>query len=112
MTASPWARSSAALAVIAIVATTSGGGIRAHLLGQPTSDSLLSSSGGSVTLYVDTSISADLDASSSGGSVTSDLPVRVSNFTSAKSKLNGELNDGGPVLKLRSSGGGIRIREE
>lgn len=68
----------------------------------------LSSSGGRVTAVVDPSVSLDIDASTSGGSVRSDVPLTVRG-TVSKSEIRGTLNGGGAVLKLRSSGGGIRI---
>jgi hypothetical protein len=95
----------------AVTASTSGGGIRAHIHAQPTSSSRMVTSGGSVILYLDPSVAVDIDASSSGGRVISELPVRVTNFTSAKSKLTGQVNGGGPMVELRSSGGSIKILE-
>jgi hypothetical protein len=109
-----------------IVADTSGGGInieqaggsvRADTSGGPVTvrfssgnnaGGSLSSSGGRVTAHLDPSVSLDIDASTSGGSVRSDLPVTVRGSIS-KTALRGQLNGGGAVLKLRSSGGGIRI---
>ena len=109
-----------------IVADTSGGGIsieeaggsvRADTSGGPVTVAFsqgnnaggsLSSSGGRVTARIDPSVGLDIDASTSGGSVRSDVPVTVRGSVS-KSTLRGQINDGGAVLKLRSSGGGIRI---
>ena len=109
-----------------IVADTSGGGIsieeaggsvRADTSGGPvtvafspgnSSGGSLSSSGGRVTARIDPSVGLDIDASTSGGSVRSDIPVTIRGSVS-KSSLRGKLNGGGAVLKLRSSGGGIRI---
>lgn len=112
----------------AVTATTSGGGVRisgvtgrvvAHSSGGPVSASFapgtaaggsLSSSGGGVRVEVDPRASLTVDASSSGGSVTCDLPITVRG-TLRRTELQGELNGGGPALRLRSSGGGIRIAE-
>lgn len=109
-----------------IVADTSGGGIsieeaggsvRADTSGGPVTVAFsrgnsaggsLSSSGGRVTARIDPSVSLDIDAATSGGSVRSDLPVTVRGAIK-KTSLRGQLNGGGAVLKLRSSGGGIRI---
>ncbi len=109
-----------------IVADTSGGGInieqaggsvRADTSGGPVTvvfspgndaGGSLSSSGGRVTARIDPSVGLDIDASSSGGSVRSDVPVTVRGSVS-KTALRGQINGGGAVLKLRSSGGGIRI---
>ena len=109
-----------------IVADTSGGGIsieeaggsvRADTSGGPVTVGFspgnqaggsLSSSGGRVTARVDPSVGLEIDASTSGGSVHSDVPVTVRGSVS-KTALRGQLNGGGATLKLRSSGGGIRI---
>jgi hypothetical protein len=109
-----------------IVADTSGGGIRieeaggsvrADTSGGPVTVGFspgnnrggsLSSSGGGVTARIDPSVGLDIDASTSGGRVYSDIPVTVRGSIS-KTALRGELNGGGAVLRLRSSGGGIKI---
>jgi hypothetical protein len=62
--------------------------------------------GVSVTLGRDTRLS--IDAYSSGGSVSCELPVRPLG-KQTRTTLRGDLNGGGSVLKLRSSGGGIHI---
>lgn len=90
-----------------VSASTSGGGIRAYLSKQPDADCRLSTSGGSVIVYLEAGLALDIDASSSGGKVTTDLPLLAT--ASSDSRLRGVLNAGGPLLHLRSSGGGIRI---
>ena len=49
-----------------------------------------------------------IDASASGGSVNSDVPVTIQGKIE-KDSLRGDMNGGGPLLRLRSSGGGVRI---
>lgn len=93
----------------AIDASTSGGTVRAYLTEQPAADCHLSSSGGSVEVYLAEGLSLDLDAQASGGRVSTELPVEVSG-TLSRDRLRGNLNGGGPELRLRSSGGGVRIR--
>lgn len=91
-----------------VQADTSGGGVQVSFrLGNDRGGSL-SSSGGGVTVELDPSVSLDIDASSSGGPVICDLPVTVRGRIS-KSNLQGQLGSGGAVLRLRSSGGSIRI---
>jgi DUF4097 and DUF4098 domain-containing protein YvlB len=68
----------------------------------------LTTSGGGVRTELDPSVALTIDASSSGGSVNSDLPVTVQGRID-KDSLRGDLNGGGAVLRLRSSGGGVRI---
>ena len=94
----------------AVNAKTSGGSIEAEILGQPDDDMRLQTSGGSVTVHLDEDIQADIDAQASGGSVSTDFAVTVRG-TVKRSKLQGEINGGGPLLTLRTSGGSVRIRE-
>jgi DUF4097 and DUF4098 domain-containing protein YvlB len=107
-------------------ASTSGGGVdirgaggrvRAHSSGGPVMVRFvsgnarggeLSSSGGGVRAEVDPAVALSIDASSSGGGVTADVPVTVQGRIS-KDSLRGDLNGGGAVLRMRSSGGGVRI---
>ncbi|MEM1260898.1 MAG: DUF4097 family beta strand repeat-containing protein [Pseudomonadota bacterium] len=89
-----------------IEARTSGGSVEAEMLVQPTGDSTLSTSGGSVRLYVADGIGLDVDATSSSG-VRSEIPV--GGETKAKRRLRGELNGGGPKVRLETSGGGVKI---
>jgi len=94
----------------AVVASSSGGPVRVGFAAGNGRGGSLSSSGGGVEARLDPSVALDLDAETSGGSVDCDLPVTVRGKISS-GKLHGELNGGGPVLRLRSSGGGIRIRQ-
>ena len=91
-------------------AQTSGGSVTAEIIGQPQEDMVLKTSGGTVTLYLEDDVRADIDASSSGGSVSTELPITIMG-QKKRSKLQGEINGGGPLLTLRSSGGGVKIKE-
>jgi len=90
-------------------ASTSGGPITAYLTPGNAAGGSLSTSGGSVTVFVDPAVGLEVDASTSGGSVTLDMPVMVHGRLSPSS-VSGTLNGGGPTLRLRSSGGSIRLR--
>jgi len=52
----------------------------------------------------------ELDASSGGGGVWSDFSVPTSGDDRHHRELRGPLNGGGPLLYLRTGGGGIRVR--
>lgn len=94
-----------------LTAKTSGGSIRAGLAGPLREECVLSTSGGSVRVNVDKAAAFRLDASTSGGSVDAEgLTVTLEKGSSGRSRLAGAVNGGGPLLKLRSSGGGIVIR--
>lgn len=94
----------------ALRAHTSGGSIRAAIAGPLKEDCSLSTSGGSVRVSVDKAAAFQLDASTSGGSVDADgLTIMLEKSNRSRSRLAGAVNGGGPVLKLRSSGGGIDV---
>lgn len=94
----------------AIDASTSGGSVTAHISRQPRDNCRLSTSGGGVTVYMNPDLSFDIDAQSSGGGVNTEMAVTFSGKIS-RNRLVASINGGGPELHLRSSGGGIRIRE-
>ncbi|MBI1925900.1 DUF4097 family beta strand repeat protein [Candidatus Poribacteria bacterium] len=93
-----------------VIATTSGGSIEAHISRQPKGDCALETSGGSVTAYLADDIAVNVDAQTSGGRVSTDLPVAMTvQGEMSKNKLQGTINGGGPLLKLRTSGGNMRL---
>lgn len=94
-----------------IRAHTSGGSIRAGIAGSLRDECSLSTSGGSVHVTVDKAAAFRLDASTSGGSVDADgITLTLEKGSSSRSRLAGAVNGGGPLLKLRTSGGGISLR--
>lgn len=96
-----------------INAKTSGGSIKAYISGQPEGDCSLETSGGSVTTYLVEDIAIDVDARTTGGRVSTDIPVAVVvQGKISKNKLQGAINGGGPLLKLRTFGGSIYLRQK
>lgn len=93
-----------------IDASTSGGSVNARITKQPEDDCRLVTSGGSVTVYLDPNMDFDLDARTSAGHVETDFPLKVKGRIS-KSSLQATINDGGPELYLRTSGGNINLHE-
>jgi len=93
-----------------VEADTSGGSIEVEFGPGNSEGGSLSTSGGGIRLTLDADASLELDASTSGGTVRSDLPITVRGEID-KHSLRGTLNGGGATLKLRASGGGIRIQE-
>jgi Putative adhesin len=92
-------------------ARTSGGDVNAGIFGLLKGDCELATSGGNVTAMIDKGASFRLDASTSGGRVTAErLTITLEESKENKSRLVGDVNQGGPLLKLRSSGGDIRIK--
>jgi len=90
-----------------VAAETSGGSIEASFAKGNSRGGRLESSGGGITVAVDPAVSLSIDAE--GNHVRADLPLRVEGEISKRS-LHGALGSGGESLRLRTSGGGIRIR--
>lgn len=91
-------------------AETSGGDVKAGFDGGLKGDCLLSTSGGQVKASVGKDVGFHLDASTSGGEVdASGLTITIDHGGIGRSSLAGLVNGGGPVLKLRSSGGDIEV---
>jgi len=96
-----------------VLAKTSGGDVSAVITTPPTADTTLSTSGGNVSVRLPADAKFRLDASTSGGSVNATgLTITLAQGGVGKSRLVGDVNGGGPVLKLRTSGGNIRVRSE
>lgn len=92
-------------------ASTSGGDIQVRFEQGPKADSTFRTSGGDVDVEVSATAAFRLDASTSGGDVKiRNVTVAVESGGYGKSKLVGAVNGGGPLLKLRTSGGDIGVR--
>jgi len=84
----------------------SGGSTSVVFLGDPEGE--IKSSGGSIEVLVREDARCELDAKSNGGGIELDLELeRV--YERAPHSVSGVLGRGGPKLKLRSTGGGIRL---
>jgi DUF4097 and DUF4098 domain-containing protein YvlB len=92
-----------------VQAESSGGPVLVAFSSGNSAGGALSTSGGGITVTLDGSVNLDIDAASSGGSVDFDVPVTVQGRVS-RTAVKGTLGSGGELLKLRSSGGGIKIR--
>ncbi len=89
-------------------AETSGGSVDVGFAPGNGAGGDLSTSGGGVTARVDPGVSLSIDARSSSR-VRSDLPLSIRRQDDEGTHLEGDLNGGGPELRLRSSGGSVRI---
>jgi hypothetical protein len=89
---------------------TSGGSIHAVLLSPVPGDVSLETSGGGVTVKVPADAAFNLDAEASGGGVHCDLPVTVQGKRE-RDELKGQVNGGGPVVHLETSGGGVHVEK-
>lgn len=93
-----------------INARTSGGSVNAAISQQPEGECRLSTSGGSVRVSLAEDIRATIDARTSGGRVKTEFPVTIQGELK-KNQLNAQINGGGPLLYLRTSGGNIYLRK-
>jgi hypothetical protein len=94
-----------------VQATTSGGEIRARFAQAPSAACALVSSGGGIAVVVPPSGGFDLDASTSGGDVRLEgVTVEARKGAPGKSQLAGPVNGGGVEVRVRTSGGNIRLR--
>ncbi len=91
-----------------VEAATSGGNITLELTESPKESMSLKTAGGNISLKLPGTTSVNLDATASGGNVTCDLPVTMQGKAKSHS-IVGKMGEGGPELKLRTSGGNIRI---
>jgi hypothetical protein len=91
-----------------VEARTSGGSVTVGFARGNGQGGEISTSGGSVRAEIDPAVALSVDASTSGGGVNSDVPVTIRGRVS-RNALQGDLNGGGPLLRLRSSGGGVRV---
>ena len=95
-----------------VTARTSGGSIQAALATQPESECSLRTSGGAITCTLMPDVAVDLEAKTSGGRVSTDFAMEsVIQGKAPKNRLEGSINGGGPLLKLRTSGGNIHLQK-
>ncbi len=90
-----------------VQASTSGGGITLTMAAPPSGDCLLKSSGGGIHLALPRESNVNLIAKTSGGRVKLELPVLTEEVSHGS--VIGKLGQGGPLVELRTSGGGITI---
>jgi DUF4097 and DUF4098 domain-containing protein YvlB len=89
-------------------ADTSGGSVEVRFTRGNSRGGQIESSGGGVRVALDRSANLNLDAETSAGSVVTDLPITVSG-TLGRSHVVGTVGSGGPLLRIHSSAGSVRI---
>jgi DUF4097 and DUF4098 domain-containing protein YvlB len=90
-----------------VEANTSGGGIEASFARGNGRGGSLQTSGGGIEVSIDPAVGLRIDAS--GNSVKADVPITVQGSMS-RGKLQGNIGGGGELLRLHTSGGGVRIQ--
>jgi hypothetical protein len=88
-------------------ASTSSGGL--HIAGEMAADWRLSASSGHVTVDLPRGQRFDLDATTTSGRIDVDFPVTVTGRVERRS-IRGPVGGGGPLLRVRTSSGGISIQ--
>jgi hypothetical protein len=86
---------------------TSGGSISVRFEGRPEGE--LETSGGGIETELPEDVGVEIDARTSGGRVEVDAPLTLSGALD-QSHVKGDLFGGGPLLRLQTSGGNIRVR--
>ena len=103
----------------AVHAASAAGAIRAVFLeGRPLEDSFLETNVGSIVVVLPAAVSltveADIDFANRGNRIQSDFDaiqvIRRKDFFAGGLTARGDLNGGGPVLRIRNTNGSIRIR--
>lgn len=93
-----------------LLASTSGGNVTAGLAGALKGDCVLETSGGNVRAHVSPAAAFRLEATTSGGNAKAEgLSFVAEESRPHRSRLTGNVNGGGPLLKLRSSGGDVVV---
>lgn len=90
--------------------TTNGGievGLRQVSEGE---DMVFSTTNGGITLLLPSDIQASLTARTTNGGIHTDFPITVQGSI-GRNRLEGDLNGGGGKIELRTTNGGIQIRE-
>jgi hypothetical protein len=90
-----------------VSARTSGGSISVRFAAEPEGD--IETSGGGIEVELPSRFGADLDARTSGGRIELERGVTVRGSID-RDRVVGELNGGGSELRVRTSGGNIRVR--
>lgn len=98
-----------------VLAKTTGGSIRCQLQETSLSQNLLldlETAGGGINVSLVPDTAATVEAKVLGGSVTTEFPIAGEMAGAVKpNELQGTINGGGPLLRLRSIGGNIILRK-
>lgn len=91
-------------------AATTNGGIQAELDRVSEASMVFETTNGGIRVYLPSTVRASLLARTTNGSIDTDFPVEVRG-SFRRTRLEGDINGGGPLLELRTTNGAIRIRE-
>lgn len=97
-----------ALATDDLMIDTGSGGVRLDLSKVPRRSGIDTGSG-SVTLGLPEGAAADLDIDTGSGGISSDFPVTADSFQ--RRELRGRIGGGGPLIKVSTGSGGVRLQK-
>ena len=94
-----------------VSAKSTNGGISIELAEVNSGESMIfQTTNGGVTLSLPSSVRASLTARTTNGTIETDFPITVKGKMS-RTRLDGEINGGGGEIDIKTTNGGIRIRE-
>ncbi len=77
----------------------------------PEEDLRLRTTNGSIRLYLPSDVNAVLDAKTTNGSIRCELPL-TERYSGNKKHLQGKINEGGPLIYLKTTNGSIKVLEK
>jgi DUF4097 and DUF4098 domain-containing protein YvlB len=89
-------------------AHTTNGGVRVEI-GKVEAEITARSTNGSITLIVKGDLNAELKARTTNGRISTDVPITVQGSIGSGRRLEGKLGNGGPLIDLHTTNGGITI---
>ncbi len=93
-----------------VSASTTNGGIKVELDRVSSEGMEFETTNGGIRVDLPSSVQASVRARTTNGSIETDFPVTV-HGTFRRNRLEGDINGGGPAIELRTTNGGIRLRE-
>lgn len=92
-------------------ASTTNGGIKVRYssLAEITGDISIRTTNGSIQLMLPEDVDADVSARTTNGHIDTDFPITVRGRYGRK-HLSGRINDGGPLIELKTTNGSIKIK--
>jgi DUF4097 and DUF4098 domain-containing protein YvlB len=92
-----------------VTVSSGAGNITAFITQQPRATSVLETGAGNVTVHLSGNARAHVDASAGMGSASTDFPLTVEGKWVSKS-FAGDLNGGGPSIRMRAGVGNVSLR--
>ena len=95
----------------AVQCKTTNGRIEIELLkADPEQEMTLRTTNGSVRLYLPRNANVDIKAKTTNGSIRCELPIDES-YSRSRKRLEGTINDGGPLIYIKTTNGSVKILE-